>query len=94
MTKENLNPTPEQNQQPIIKPEEKSISAHTIFVLVLLTLVIIFAVINTQKVTVNLMFAKYETPLFFVIFISFALGCVTALFGSWNHRRKKAKAKK
>ncbi len=55
--------------------------------LILVALLAVFGLVNTQPATVNLVFARLETSLIVVIVISAVLGAVAALLISWRYRR-------
>ena len=67
------------------------ISWQMIVGLVLLVIVIVFAAINTEKVTLNLLFTKLEAPMIIIILCSVAIGVLVTLLAGWCHRKKKAK---
>lgn len=66
-------------------------SWQTIFSLALLVIFLIFAVINLQYVTLNIIFRRIEVPLIVIILSSAAVGVVFAWMARWRYRRKKAK---
>lgn len=59
--------------------------------LILLAIVIVFAAINTENATLNLLFTKLEAPMILIILCSVVIGVLVALLAGWRHRRKKAK---
>jgi len=67
------------------------ISWQMIIGLIILVIVIVFAAINTQKVTLNLLFTELQAPMIVIILCSVALGVIITLLAGWRHRRKKAK---
>lgn len=56
--------------------------------LMLLALVLLFAVLNTQTITLHLIFTTLEMPLFVVIFGSVALGAIIVLLDARRRRRR------
>jgi len=66
----------------------------TIVILLLLFVVILFAVINAQPITINFIFAKQRVPLVLIIMISVILGAIIALIGTVGTIWKKNKAVK
>ena len=67
------------------------VSWQVIVGLILLVLVVIFAILNTQKVTLDLIFTDLEAPMIVIILCSVCIGIISTLLTSWSHRRKKAK---
>ena len=55
--------------------------------LILVVVLAVFGLVNTQPATVNLVFARLETSLIVVIVSSAVLGAVVALLVSWRYRR-------
>lgn len=77
---------PEPDQEEL--PRRRPISWQTVVRLMLLALVLVFAILNTQTITLNLIFTKLEMPLFVVIFGSVALGAIIALLDARRRRRR------
>jgi uncharacterized integral membrane protein len=88
-------PVPDQSSgwsaEPAAKPKPKGIRVSwlTIIGLILLAPAVIFALVNAQKVTLNLIFTELQVPLILIILGSIALGWLCALLTSWSRRRKK-----
>lgn len=55
-----------------------------IFSIIIIILVVIFALQNTNVVAIDLFFAKYEVPLVLVILLSLLLGVIVGLIGSYS----------
>lgn len=66
----------------------------TIVILLLLFVVILFAVINAQPITINFIFAKQRVPLVLIIMISVIIGALIALIGTVGTIWKKNKTVK
>lgn len=67
------------------------VSWQAIVGLILLAPALIFAFLNKQNVTMNLVFTRIKAPLILIILCSIGVGFICALLVSWSHRRKKAK---
>lgn len=78
---------PESDQQTEL-PKRTPLTWQRVLRLMLLALVLIFAVLNTQTITLNLIFTKLEMPVFVVIFGSVALGAIIALLDVRRRRRR------
>ncbi|MGX6971249.1 lipopolysaccharide assembly protein LapA domain-containing protein [Vagococcus bubulae] len=63
----------------------------TIVMLLLLFVVVLFAVINAQPITINFIFTKQRVPLVLIIIISVIIGALIALIGTvgtiWKKNR-------
>lgn len=70
---------------------EKTINPQTVISFILLFIFAVFAIVNTQEVSINFVFVDVEIPLIIVILGSFILGALTTLLTSWRSRRKKTK---
>jgi len=69
----------------------RTVSVQTVVSVILLVVILIFALINTQEVSINLLLLTVELPLFLVIIVSFLAGGIAALLTSRNKKRKKKK---
>ncbi|NCA99780.1 MAG: DUF1049 domain-containing protein [Clostridia bacterium] len=67
------------------------LSWHVIIGLILLLPAVIFAFINSQLVTISVVFKEFQAPLILIILSSIAIGSISTLLVSWNIRRKRAK---
>lgn len=73
-----MNDRPQRGPAPLpgSKPgKDRGWRFYAVIVVVVLALVLIFQ--NSQKVQVDFIFATAETPLFFILIITFALGALT-----------------
>ncbi|NBG88572.1 LapA family protein [Isachenkonia alkalipeptolytica] len=70
---------------------EKTISPQVVISLILLFIFAIFAIVNTQEVSVNFLFMNLDAPLIIVLLGSFILGALTTALTGWQRRRKKSK---
>ncbi len=75
------------------KPEKKT-NWQMIISLILLGIVLAFALVNTQNVTVNFLFKRQEVPLILVILLSMLLGALISWFAGWRQRTKRKKKNK
>ncbi|NCC75802.1 MAG: DUF1049 domain-containing protein [Clostridia bacterium] len=73
------------------KPAGIHLSWQVIIGLILLLPTVIFAFINSQMVTISVVFKEFQAPLILIILGSIAIGSISTLLASWNIRRKKAK---
>ncbi|MGX4686585.1 lipopolysaccharide assembly protein LapA domain-containing protein [Vagococcus sp. JNUCC 83] len=64
----------------------------TIVILLLLFVVVLFAVINAQPITINFMFTKQRVPLVLIIIGSVIIGAIIALIGTISTIWKKNRA--
>ncbi len=73
-----------------VSSAERSIRTRQTFRLlvwvVVVAAVVVFAIVNTQDVTVDWLFGDGETALWVVIAVSAALGFVAGWFGHWRRR--------
>jgi uncharacterized integral membrane protein len=68
-------------------PDRSRVTPKAVLALVLLVIILVLAVANSQKVTVDLVFEEYEVPLALVIAGSGLLGAVVGwLFGRYGGR--------
>ncbi len=77
------------------KPSEagdKTINPQIVISFILLFIFAVFAIINTQEVSINFLFTDVTIPLIIVILGSFILGAVTTALTAWRSRRKKTKS--
>lgn len=71
--------------------EEKVINPGIVFAFILLFFFAVFAVMNTQEVTISFVLTNMEVPLILVILGSFFLGVITMALSTWRSGRKKTK---
>lgn len=64
----------------------------TIVILLLLFVVVLFAVINAQPITINFIFTKQRVPLVLIIIGSVIIGAIIALIGTISTIWKKNRA--
>ena len=57
--------------------------------LVLLVLLVVFALVNRTAVPVDLVVHQLTLPLWLLLAISFVIGLLIGLIGSWHHGRQK-----
>lgn len=68
---------------------EKTLSPQVVISLILLLLFAVFAMVNTQEISINFLITNVDAPLILVLLGSFILGAITAALTGWHSRRKK-----
>jgi len=72
----------------------KIINPQIVIAFILLFAFAVFAVVNTQEVSISFVFTNVDMPLIIVMLGSFFLGVITMALSSWRSGRKKQKNRK
>lgn len=72
------------------KPQ-KTINPQIVISFIVVFIFAVFAIVNTQEVSISFVFTEVEIPLIIVILGSFILGALTTALSSWRSRRKKTR---
>lgn len=70
---------------------EKTLNPQIVISFIVVFIFAVFAIVNTQEVSISFVFTEVEIPLIIVILGSFILGAVTTALTGWRSRRKKTK---
>ncbi len=70
----------------------KTINPQIVISFIVLFIFAVFAIINTQEVSINFLFTDVTIPLIIVILGSFILGALTTALTAWRSRRKKTRS--
>ncbi|MGR3741865.1 LapA family protein [Companilactobacillus sp. DQM5] len=62
--------------------------------ILLILIVVIFSVMNTEAVTINFLFTKVNLPLIILIIVTFILGAITSYLFSFGNKNIKKEDKK
>ncbi|MDD2213476.1 MAG: LapA family protein [Oscillospiraceae bacterium] len=76
---------------PVEYDKVNAVSVPQIIGLIILILVVVFAIMNTEVVPLSLFFWSLHAPLIVLIMAAFVVGYISAMLMGWRRRRKKRK---
>ena len=90
--KRSSEPKPDANKgTQTTQTSQKTVNPQIVISFIVVFIFAVFAIVNTQEVSISFVFTEVEIPLIIVILGSFILGALTTALTSWRSRRKKTK---